>query len=91
MTLVVFCDYVKVLTTLYLKLKLQVVRPTNLNVSGMVNNEQVYRGIRDCLSKTYKEGGIRGLYRGVGMHLNLLVFGTVNSAAVLYFTTVLLL
>jgi len=57
----------------------------------MVNNEQVYRGIRDCLSKTYKEGGIRGLYRGVGMHLNLLVFGTVNSAAVLYFTAVLLL
>jgi len=37
------------------------------------------------------EGGIRGLYRGVGMHLNLLVFGTVNSAAVLYFTAVLLL
>ncbi|KEH27254.1 grave disease carrier protein [Medicago truncatula] len=52
MTLVVFCD-------------LQIVSPTKLNVSGMVNNEQVYRGIRDCLSKTYKEGGIRGLYRGV--------------------------
>lgn len=47
------------------KLAYQVVSPTKLNVSGMVNNEQVYRGIRDCLSKTYKEGGIRGLYRGV--------------------------
>ncbi|KEH27258.1 grave disease carrier protein [Medicago truncatula] len=47
------------------KLAYQIVSPTKLNVSGMVNNEQVYRGIRDCLSKTYKEGGIRGLYRGV--------------------------
>ncbi|KAK2398075.1 Mitochondrial substrate carrier family protein [Trifolium repens] len=47
------------------KLAYQVVSPTKLNVSGMVNNEQVYRGIRDCLSKTYKEGGVRGLYRGV--------------------------
>jgi len=73
-----------------MRLKPQVVSPTKLNVSGMVNNEQVYRGIRDCLSKTYKEGGIRGLYRGVGMHLNLLVSGTGNSA-VLYFTALLLL
>ncbi|XP_004513092.1 mitochondrial carrier protein CoAc2 [Cicer arietinum] len=47
------------------KLAYQVVSPTKLNVSGMVNNEQVYRGIHDCFSKTYKEGGIRGLYRGV--------------------------
>ncbi|RHN53133.1 putative mitochondrial carrier protein [Medicago truncatula] len=48
-----------------LKILFQVVSPTKLNVSGMVNNEQVYRGIRDCLSKTYKEGGIKGIYRGV--------------------------
>lgn len=48
-------------------MNLQVVSPTKLNVVGIVNNEQVYRGIRDCLSKTYKDGGIRGLYRGVGM------------------------
>ncbi|XP_057447304.1 mitochondrial carrier protein CoAc2 isoform X1 [Lotus japonicus] len=47
------------------KLAYQVVSPTKLNVSGIVNSEQVYRGILDCLSKTYKEGGIRGLYRGV--------------------------
>ncbi|WJX33505.1 Mitochondrial carrier protein CoAc2 [Trifolium repens] len=47
------------------KLAYQVVSTTKLNVSRIVNNEQVYRGIRDCLSKTYKEGGIRGLYRGV--------------------------
>jgi solute carrier family 25 protein 16 len=50
---------------------MQVVSPTKLNVLGMVNNEQVYRGIRDCLSKTYKEGGVRGLYRGVGMCLKI--------------------
>jgi hypothetical protein len=68
---------------------MQVVSPTKLNVLGMVNNEQVYRGIRDCLSKTYKEGGIRGLYRGVGMSLNLPVSGIGNS--VLYFTGVLIL
>jgi hypothetical protein len=68
---------------------MQVVSPTKLNVSRIVNNEQVYRGIRDCLSKTYKEGGIRGLYRGVGMRLNLLVFGIGNS--ILYFTVVLML
>lgn len=33
----------------------------------MVNGEQVYRGILDCFARTYKAGGIRGLYRGVGM------------------------
>jgi hypothetical protein len=68
---------------------MQVVSTTKLNVSRIVNNEQVYRGIRDCLSKTYKEGGIRGLYRGVGMRLNLLVSGIGNS--ILYFTVVLML
>ncbi|XP_058722310.1 mitochondrial carrier protein CoAc2 [Vicia villosa] len=47
------------------KLAYQVVSPTKLNVPGIVNNDQVYRGIRDCLSKTYKDGGVRGLYRGV--------------------------
>ncbi|XP_027357846.1 mitochondrial carrier protein CoAc2 isoform X2 [Abrus precatorius] len=41
------------------------VNPTKFNASGVVNNEQLYRGILDCLAKTYKEGGIRGLYRGV--------------------------
>ncbi|KAJ1421069.1 Mitochondrial carrier protein [Sesbania bispinosa] len=47
------------------KLAYQIVSPTKLNASGMVNNEQIYRGILDCLAKTYREGGIRGLYRGV--------------------------
>lgn len=30
---------------------------------------QLYKGIVDCFSKTYKEAGLRGLYRGVGMGL----------------------
>ncbi|XP_022638349.1 mitochondrial carrier protein CoAc2 isoform X2 [Vigna radiata var. radiata] len=47
------------------KLAYQIVSPTKLGASGMVNNEQVYRGITDCLTRTYREGGIRGLYRGV--------------------------
>lgn len=34
-----------------------------------MNNEQLYKGIVDCFSKTYKEAGLRGLYRGVGMGL----------------------
>ncbi|KAL3010104.1 hypothetical protein AAZX31_07G121500 [Glycine max] len=55
------------------KLAYQIVSPKKLNASGMVNNEQVYRGILDCLAKTYKEGGIRGLYRGVGMTSNHLI------------------
>ena len=59
--------------TNYLHLKLQIVSPKKLNASGMVNNEQVYRGILDCLAKTCREGGIRGLYRGVGMTLNHLI------------------
>lgn len=45
----------------------QVVGPPEINVVGVVNREQVYRGILDCFSKTYKVSGLRGLYRGVGM------------------------
>lgn len=45
----------------------QVVGSSKLNVKGLVHSEQVYKGIVDCFSKTYKEAGIRGLYRGVGM------------------------
>ncbi|KAL7260093.1 hypothetical protein ACSBR1_005872 [Camellia fascicularis] len=49
------------------KLAYQVVGPSKLNVKGLVHSDQVYRGIVDCFSKTYKESGIRGLYRGVGL------------------------
>ena len=64
-------------------LKLQIVTPAKLNASGMVHNEQVYRGIIDCFAKTYKEGGFRGLYRGVGMHSNLLISGVTAVFSVL--------
>ncbi|CAL5339153.1 unnamed protein product [Camellia sinensis] len=51
------------------KLAYQVVGPSKLNVKGLVHSDQVYRGIVDCFSKTYKESGIRGLYRGVAPSL----------------------
>ncbi|CAA2986542.1 mitochondrial substrate carrier family P [Olea europaea subsp. europaea] len=51
------------------KLAYQVADSSKLNVKGLVPGEQVYKGIRDCFSKTYKEAGIRGLYRGVAPSL----------------------
>lgn len=48
------------------KLAFQVIESPKLNVKGLVfPSEQVYKGVLDCFSKTYKEAGIRGLYRGV--------------------------
>lgn len=46
------------------KLAYQVVGSTKLNIKGIVHAEQAYRGILDCFSKTYREAGVRGLYRG---------------------------
>ncbi|KAM6583396.1 hypothetical protein CsatB_010398 [Cannabis sativa] len=51
------------------KLAYQVVDPLKLSVQGLANNEQVYKGILDCFSKTYKSAGFRGLYRGVAPSL----------------------
>nr|GMC63539.1 mitochondrial substrate carrier family protein P-like [Ipomoea batatas] len=51
------------------KLAYQVIESPKLNVKGLVPGEQIYKGIRDCFSKTYKEAGIRGLYRGVAPSL----------------------
>ncbi|KAK9275617.1 hypothetical protein L1049_022884 [Liquidambar formosana] len=51
------------------KLAYQVVGSSKLNVKGLVHGEQLYRGIFDCFSKTYKEAGTRGLYRGVAPSL----------------------
>lgn len=45
----------------------QIVSSSKVNIHGVVGMEQVYKGIRDCFSKTLKESGLRGLYRGVGM------------------------
>ncbi|XP_030953120.1 mitochondrial carrier protein CoAc2 isoform X2 [Quercus lobata] len=49
------------------KLAYQVVGSSKLNAQMSIKNELVYKGILDCFSKTYKEAGIRGLYRGVGL------------------------
>ncbi|XP_022754910.1 mitochondrial carrier protein CoAc2-like [Durio zibethinus] len=51
------------------KLAYQVVAPPKINVKGVVNTEQIYSGILDCFSKTYKGSGLRGLYRGVAPSL----------------------
>ncbi|XP_056166590.1 mitochondrial carrier protein CoAc2 isoform X2 [Syzygium oleosum] len=51
------------------KLAYQVVGSSNSSVKGVLGSEQVYRGILDCFSTTYKEAGIRGLYRGVAPSL----------------------
>ena len=31
--------------------------------------QPAYNGIKDVLRSVYKEGGVRGLYRGVGMYV----------------------
>lgn len=51
------------------KLAYQVVGSPKLNVPGVIAAEQVYKGISDCFSKTYREAGLRGLYRGVAPSL----------------------
>lgn len=45
----------------------QIVSSSKANINGVIGMELVYKGIRDCFSKTLKESGLRGLYRGVGM------------------------
>ncbi|KAM7512960.1 hypothetical protein LguiB_011835 [Lonicera macranthoides] len=51
------------------KLAYQVVESPKLNVKGIIRTEQVYKGISDCFSKTYRESGVKGLYRGVAPSL----------------------
>ncbi|XP_021750897.1 mitochondrial carrier protein CoAc2-like isoform X1 [Chenopodium quinoa] len=51
------------------KLAYQVVGSSNLNVKGLIHHEQLYKGIRDCFSMTFKEAGWKGLYRGVAPSL----------------------
>ncbi|KGN66219.1 mitochondrial carrier protein CoAc2 isoform X1 [Cucumis sativus] len=51
------------------KLAFQVVAPSKSSIHGLVVPEHVYRGISDCFSKTFKEAGLRGLYRGVAPSL----------------------
>ncbi|GAB4852750.1 Mitochondrial carrier protein CoAc2, variant 3 [Ancistrocladus abbreviatus] len=51
------------------KLAYQVVESAKSNFKRLVHSEQLYKGIFDCFSKTYKEAGMRGLYRGVAPSL----------------------
>ncbi|OMO91621.1 Mitochondrial carrier protein [Corchorus olitorius] len=51
------------------RLAFQVVSPPKLNVQGIAGSDQVYKGILDCFSKTYRGSGLRGLYRGVAPSL----------------------
>uniref|UniRef100_A0A1J3FIS2 Mitochondrial adenine nucleotide transporter ADNT1 n=1 Tax=Noccaea caerulescens TaxID=107243 RepID=A0A1J3FIS2_NOCCA len=52
------------------KLAYQVVGSTKAQAKAIIPLEQiVYRGITDCFSKTYRESGFRGLYRGVAPSL----------------------
>ncbi|XP_004287532.1 PREDICTED: graves disease carrier protein [Fragaria vesca subsp. vesca] len=51
------------------KLAYQVVGSPKLQLQGIITNGQLYKGIVDCFSKTYKEAGLRGLYRGVAPSL----------------------
>lgn len=39
-----------------------------LNIKEAMSSEHAFRGIKDCFSRTYRDAGIRGLYRGVGMN-----------------------
>ncbi|KAG2238608.1 hypothetical protein Bca52824_092191 [Brassica carinata] len=52
------------------KLAYQVVGSTKAQAKVVIPLEQiVYRGITDCFSRTYRESGFRGLYRGVAPSL----------------------
>ncbi|XP_010536855.1 PREDICTED: mitochondrial substrate carrier family protein P [Tarenaya hassleriana] len=52
------------------KLAYQVVSSTKVQAKGVIPIEQMlYRGILDCFSKTYRESGLRGLYRGAAPSL----------------------
>ncbi|XP_076911614.1 mitochondrial carrier protein CoAc2-like [Bidens hawaiensis] len=51
------------------KLAYQVVDAPKLNVKGAMGSEHAFGGIRDCFARTYKEAGMRGLYRGVAPSL----------------------
>ncbi|XP_039142852.1 mitochondrial carrier protein CoAc2 [Dioscorea cayenensis subsp. rotundata] len=51
------------------KLAFQVVETPKLRAQGLSQPGIIYRGIFDCISKIFKQHGVRGLYRGVGPSL----------------------
>jgi len=49
------------------KLRLQIQRGKNANATAGLSSSAVnYRGMSDCLSHIYREGGLKGLFRGAG-------------------------
>lgn len=40
-----------------------------MDTRGSFEYKSPYKGIKDVLFSVYKEGGVRGLYRGVGMYV----------------------
>ena len=43
-------------------------------------SEQVYKGIMDCVKTIYRQNGLKGIYRGMGMHvLHFTVFSRLVS------------
>ncbi|KAG7541426.1 Mitochondrial substrate/solute carrier [Arabidopsis thaliana x Arabidopsis arenosa] len=51
------------------KLAYQVVGSAKAQVKSIPVEQIIYRGITDCFSRTYRESGFRGLYRGVAPSL----------------------
>ncbi|VAH98800.1 unnamed protein product [Triticum turgidum subsp. durum] len=49
------------------KLAYQVKGAVNLSLRESKPSEQVYKGILDCLKTIYRQNGLKGLYRGMGM------------------------
>jgi len=49
----------------------QVVGSAKTQVKAIPVEQIIYRGIVDCFSRTYRESGARGLYRGVGTLLTI--------------------
>ncbi|KAL7589157.1 hypothetical protein Lser_V15G40165 [Lactuca serriola] len=46
-----------------------VVDTPKLNIKEAMSSEHAFRGVKDCFSGTYRDAGIRGLYRGVAPSL----------------------
>ncbi|OAY83978.1 Graves disease carrier protein [Ananas comosus] len=51
------------------KLAYQVKGSSKASFRAPPPSEQVYKGILDCITKIYKQNGLKGLYRGVGPSL----------------------
>jgi hypothetical protein len=48
---------------------MQVKGAVNVGFSECKPSEQVYKGIMDCVKTIYRQNGLKGIYRGMGMHI----------------------